>query len=56
MKNLKKKQEGTLFWITGLSGSGKTSIAEKIKKVGVCCLKKVILSKPFVVKLKNKNL
>ena len=32
MKNLKKKQEGTLFWITGLSGSGKTSIAEKIKK------------------------
>ena len=28
-KNNKKK--GKLFWITGLSGSGKTSIAEKIK-------------------------
>ena len=28
-KNLKK---GTLFWITGLSGSGKTTIAKKIKK------------------------
>ena len=32
MKKLKNKQEGTLFWITGLSGSGKTTIAEKIKK------------------------
>ena len=28
----KKKNEGILFWITGLSGSGKTTIAEKIKK------------------------
>ena len=31
MKNNKKKQ-GILFWITGLSGSGKTSIAENVKK------------------------
>lgn len=31
---MKKKNEkkGILFWITGLSGSGKTSIANKIKK------------------------
>ena len=27
-----KKNKGILFWITGLSGSGKTAIAEKIKK------------------------
>lgn len=26
------KKKGILFWITGLSGSGKTSIAKKIKK------------------------
>ena len=26
-----KRNKGILFWITGLSGSGKTSIAEKIK-------------------------
>ena len=26
------KRKGILFWITGLSGSGKTSIAKKIKK------------------------
>ena len=26
-----KKNKGILFWITGLSGSGKTSIAKKIK-------------------------
>jgi len=33
MKKVKKnKKKGILFWITGLSGSGKTSIAEKIKK------------------------
>ena len=25
-----KKNKGILFWITGLSGSGKTTIAEKI--------------------------
>ena len=32
MKNLKKnKNKGILFWITGLSGSGKTTIAKKIK-------------------------
>tara|TARA_Y100000816_G_scaffold287408_1_gene270079 strand:+ start:1079 stop:1600 length:522 start_codon:yes stop_codon:yes gene_type:complete len=31
MKKLKKNQ-GILFWITGLSGSGKTAIAERIKK------------------------
>jgi len=31
MKKL-EKNEGILFWITGLSGSGKTTIAEKIKK------------------------
>tara|TARA_Y100000294_G_C8530175_1_gene326592 strand:- start:141 stop:815 length:675 start_codon:yes stop_codon:yes gene_type:complete len=32
-KNYKKfkKNRGILFWITGLSGSGKTTIAEKIK-------------------------
>jgi len=27
----KRKIKGILFWITGLSGSGKTQIAEKIK-------------------------
>ena len=27
-----KKNKGILFWVTGLSGSGKTVIAEKIKK------------------------
>ena len=27
-----KKNKGILFWITGLSGSGKTTIAEKIKR------------------------
>ena len=27
-----KKNKGILFWITGLSGSGKTAIAEKIKR------------------------
>ena len=27
-----KKNKGILFWITGLSGSGKTTIAKKIKK------------------------
>ena len=26
------KKKGILFWITGLSGSGKTTIANKIKK------------------------
>ena len=26
------KNKGIVFWITGLSGSGKTAIAEKIKK------------------------
>ena len=30
MKKL-KKNKGILFWITGLSGSGKTTIAKKIK-------------------------
>ena len=30
MKKL-KKNKGILLWITGLSGSGKTAIAEKIK-------------------------
>lgn len=28
---IKNKKKGILFWITGLSGSGKSSIAEKIK-------------------------
>jgi|TARA_B100001964_G_C14105515_1_gene541325 adenylylsulfate kinase len=33
MKKLKKnKNKGVLFWITGLSGSGKTTISKKIKK------------------------
>ena len=27
-----KKNKGILFWITGLSGSGKTTIGKKIKK------------------------
>ena len=31
MKKL-NKNKGIVFWITGLSGSGKTTIAEKIKK------------------------
>ena len=31
MKNL-KKNKGIVFWITGLSGSGKTTIAKKIKR------------------------
>jgi adenylylsulfate kinase-like enzyme len=32
---MKKKilKKGTLFWITGLSGAGKTTIAKKIKKI-----------------------
>ena len=28
----KNKQKGILFWITGLSGAGKTSLANAIKK------------------------
>ena len=28
---LKHNSKGTLFWITGLSGSGKTTIAKKIR-------------------------
>lgn len=33
MKKLKKnKSKGILFWITGLSGSGKTTIAKKVRK------------------------
>ena len=31
MKRKINKKKGTLFWITGLSGSGKTTIAKKIK-------------------------
>ena len=31
MKKIKlKKNKGILFWVTGLSGSGKTRIAKKI--------------------------
>ena len=30
-KLIKNNNKGILFWITGLSGSGKTGIAEKIK-------------------------
>lgn len=30
MKKKNKKKSGTLFWLTGLSGSGKTSIGKKI--------------------------
>ena len=29
---IRNKNKGILFWITGLSGSGKTTIAKKIKK------------------------
>ena len=29
----KKKEFGNVFWITGLSGSGKSSIGEKLKKL-----------------------
>ena len=36
-KKLKNKNEGILFWVTGLSGSGKSTIAKnifyKIKKI-----------------------
>ena len=33
MKKIKiNKKKGILFWITGLSGTGKTSIGKKIKK------------------------
>ena len=32
MKKKLKKNKGILFWITGLSGVGKTSIAKKIHK------------------------
>ena len=32
MKKKINKDKGILFWVTGLSGSGKTVIAEKIKK------------------------
>ena len=32
MKKKIVKSKGTLFWITGFSGSGKTTIAKKIKK------------------------
>ena len=28
----KNKNKGVVFWITGLPGSGKTTIAKKIKK------------------------
>ena len=31
----KKKNEGILFRITGLSGSGKTTIADKIKQFSI---------------------
>lgn len=31
MKKKKVKNKGTLFWVTGLSGSGKTTIAKNIK-------------------------
>ena len=35
MKKKLKKNKGIVFWITGLSGSGKTSLAKKIaKKIG----------------------
>ena len=32
MKKKINKKKGILFWVTGLSGSGKTIIAKKIKK------------------------
>ena len=32
MKKKINKKKGILFWITGLSGSGKTTISKKIKK------------------------
>ena len=31
LKVIKNKNKGILFWITGLSGSGKTTIAKKIR-------------------------
>ena len=31
-KIITNKNKGILFWITGLSGSGKTTISKKIKK------------------------
>ena len=33
---IRNKNKGILFWITGLSGSGKTAIAKKIKKKISC--------------------
>jgi adenylylsulfate kinase-like enzyme len=32
-KIIRNKNKGILFWITGLSGSGKTTISKKIKKI-----------------------
>ena len=32
MKKKINKNKGILFWVTGLSGSGKTTISKKIKK------------------------
>ncbi len=32
MKKKLKKNKGILFWVTGISGSGKTTIAKKLKK------------------------
>ena len=32
MKKKFKKNKGILFWVTGISGSGKTTIAKKLKK------------------------
>ena len=31
-KIIQNKKKGILFWVSGLSGSGKTAIARKIKK------------------------
>jgi len=31
-KIIRNKNKGIVFWITGLSGSGKTTIAEKIRE------------------------
>ena len=43
MKFIKKKKTGYVIWITGLSGSGKTSIAKGLKKEIESILKPTIV-------------
>ena len=43
MKFIKKKKTGYVIWITGLAGSGKTSIAKGLKKEIESILKPTIV-------------